>query len=357
MDDLRGFRVAVTSNRLVREQSLLFERLGATVTVLPLVRLELTPEGETLRVIERVLREPPRIAVFSTGLGVRWLFSIADAGGVGEELRAALDSGYVVARGPKARGALAAAGLHVDWVAPGATGAEVAEHLRTIPGGDDALFAQLDGVTEDLACHVAGTIGLRARTYTCLPCAAGPDPLAALADVHAITFTSPVAVAGLRVTAGDQLDEVIARLAELTVVAVGPVTGGALHRLGVETVLTPKDHRLGAMVRTAVAALSAQTVSLADGVELKGCAIVSRAGAATLSSGELRLLRALIDASGAVVGKRALARLAGVGSADPHAVEAIVTRLRRRLGPAAQLVETVPRRGYRLAFSGVSVAS
>ena len=111
------------------------------------------------------------------------------------------------------------------------------------------------------------------------------------------------------------------------------------------------------MVRTASAALSAQAITLADGVELRGCAIVSGADAASLSSGELRLLRALIDAAGAVVGKRSLARLAGVVSDDPHAVEAIVTRLRRRLGPAAQMIETVPRRGYRLAVSGVSVAS
>ncbi|MBW3646014.1 MAG: winged helix-turn-helix domain-containing protein, partial [Actinobacteria bacterium] len=39
----------------------------------------------------------------------------------------------------------------------------------------------------------------------------------------------------------------------------------------------------------------------------------------------------------------------GDESADPHAVEVAVGRLRRRLGPAAGGLETVPRRGYRLA--------
>jgi uroporphyrinogen-III synthase len=357
MDDLRGFRVAVTANRLVREQTLLFERLGAVVVPLPLVRLELTPEDETLSVIDRVLHDRPEVGVFSTGLGVRWLFAIADAAGVGDELRATLDRGYVVARGPKARGALTAAGLHVDWSAPGATGAEVTEHLRSRPTSDEHLFVQLDGVTNDLAHHAAAAGGLRARTYTCLPCQAGTDVLGALADVHAITFTSPVAVAGLRVAAGDRLGEVIARLADITVVAVGPVTGGALHRLGIVNVLTPHEHRMGAMVRTASAALTARTVRLADGVELRGSAIVIGDDTVTLSPGEQRLLRALVDSSGGVVAKRSLARQAGVDSDDPHAVEAIVARLRRRLGPAAQLIETVPRRGYRLTGSGVSEAS
>jgi uroporphyrinogen-III synthase len=357
MDDLRGFRVAVTANRLVREQTLLFERLGAVVVPLPLVRLELTPEDETLTVINRVLHDEPQIGVFSTGLGVRWLFAIADSAGVGDELRSTLDRGYVVARGPKARGALTAAGLHVDWMAPGATGAEVIEHLRELPHRDDQLFVQLDGVTEELARHASRAAGLRARTYTCLPCDAGLDALASLADVHAITFTSPVAVAGLRSAAGDRLSEVVDRLAQLTVVAVGPVTGAALHRLGVTNVSTPREHRLGAMVRTAAAALAAQTVVLADDIQLRGSAIVIGDEPTTLSPGEHRLLVALIDASGSVVTKRSLARKAGVGSDDPHAVEAIVTRLRRRLGPAAQLIETVPRRGYRLAGSGVSAAS
>jgi uroporphyrinogen-III synthase len=35
--------------------------------------------------------------------------------------------------------------------------------------------------------------------------------------------------------------------------------------------------------------------------------------------------------------------------ADEHAVEVAVARLRRRLGPRGHLLETVLRRGYRLA--------
>lgn len=348
MDDLRGFRVAVTANRLVREQSLLFERLGAAVVVVPLVQLALEPEEGTRRVIERVLQSPPRIAVFSTGLGVRWLFSIADAGGVGDTLRATLDNAYVVARGPKARGALAAAGLHVDWVAPSATGAEVAEHVRALSGFEHELFALLDGVTASPGCPIAAIGGSQARTYTCLPCAGGPEPLATLAGIHAITFTSPVAVAGLRVIAGDQLDLVLARLAEITVVGVGQVTAAALRTIGVKHVLVPAEHRLGEMVRLTSSALAAQTVQLAPGIELRGNTIACGTTLTALTAGERRLLKALLDAAGAVVGKRSLGRLVGVDSDDPHAVEAIVTRLRRRLGPAARLIETVPRRGYRL---------
>jgi uroporphyrinogen-III synthase len=353
--DLRGFRVAITANRLVREQTILFERLGATVAHLPLVELELTPEDETLAVIAEVIAKPPRVAVFSTGLGVRWLFSIADASGVGDDFRAALADAHVVARGPKARGALAAAGVLVDWVAPDATAHAVIERLRDVDGGDD-LFVQLDGSGDLLWRHAESHSRLWARPYTCFPVSSGPDPLTTLAEIQAITFTSPIAVRGLENLAGGSLDEVLARLAELVVVAVGPVTGAALRRLGVTNALTPIDARLGAMVRTTGSALSLTSVDLAPGVELQGTGVVCDGELVQLSTAEARLLRALAETRG-VVAKRALARAAGIGSDDPHAVEALVTRVRRRLGPAAHLVETVPRRGYRLATSTAAGAS
>jgi uroporphyrinogen-III synthase len=80
---------------------------------------------------------------------------------------------------------------------------------------------------------------------------------------------------------------------------------------------------------------------------MRGATVLVDDEPVALPPGELRLLRALVDAGGAVVGKATLARAAGIESDDAHAVEVVVARLRRRLGPAAPIVETIPRRGYR----------
>ncbi len=350
---MRGYRVAVTADRLVPEQRLLFERLGAQVLHLPLVRLELTPESSTVATIERVVADPPKAAVFSTALGVRWLFAIADASGAGAALRAVLDRAYVIARGPKARGALAGTGVRVDWVAPDATGREVVAHVEALCRGGE-LFVQLDGASDSPVCALAASGAVCARPYTCLPAVEGPDVVAALDELDAITFTSPVAVAGLCNLAGDRMPAVLDRLHDRCVVGVGPVTGAALGAIGVPGVRWPADPRLGAMVRVTVEALAARTRH-AGPISVRANAVVHDDDRVTsLSPSEARVLHALVDARGAVVGKRALGRLAGVDSDDPHATEVIVARLRRRLGDDAALVETVPRRGYRLAavFAG-----
>jgi uroporphyrinogen-III synthase len=348
-EDLAGFTVVVTAHRLVREQTLLFERANAAVVHLPLVGMELAPESEAQDAIRSVVESPPQVSVFSTGLGTRWLFAIADAVGVADDFRDAVTSGYVVARGPKARGALTTAGVNVDWQAPNALGDEVVAHLATRLAEPASVFVQLDGVSDGLACHVGNLGGRvrRARTYRCCPATVGPELPAALAGADAVTFTSPVAVDGLVALAGDRLPETLERLGEIVVAAVGPVTARALHAIGVHDPIVPDEHRLGAMVRATAGALAGRVQRLAPGVELRGSAVVVDDEPLALPPGELRLLRALVDAGGAVVGKATLSRAAGIDSDDAHAVEAVVARLRRRLGPAAPIVETIPRRGYR----------
>ena len=62
------------------------------------------------------------------------------------------------------------------------------------------------------------------------------------------------------------------------------------------------------------------------------------------------VLLALVQAQGRVLSRADLIRLVWVReSADEHAVEMTVARLRRALGPAGHVVQTVVKRGYRLA--------
>lgn len=61
------------------------------------------------------------------------------------------------------------------------------------------------------------------------------------------------------------------------------------------------------------------------------------------------MLAALAGRAGAVVSKETLLRdVWGDATADAHALEVTVSRLRRQLGDAASSLQTVVRRGYLL---------
>jgi DNA-binding winged helix-turn-helix (wHTH) protein len=74
-----------------------------------------------------------------------------------------------------------------------------------------------------------------------------------------------------------------------------------------------------------------------------------------LSGAELAVLQALIDNSGRVIGRRELARRAGLVEQSERRCDAIIVTLRRLLG--ADAIVTVRRRGWRLEPSSVPYAS
>lgn len=66
-----------------------------------------------------------------------------------------------------------------------------------------------------------------------------------------------------------------------------------------------------------------------------------------LSPTEARLFAELAQRPGTVVAKHELLRRVwGDDAIDPHVVEVTIGRLRRRLGSAGPVIETVRRRGY-----------
>ena len=66
----------------------------------------------------------------------------------------------------------------------------------------------------------------------------------------------------------------------------------------------------------------------------------------SLSGTELAVLHALEDARGRVVGRRELARQAGLTAASERRCDSAIVAIRRALGPDA--VVTVRKRGWRL---------
>ncbi|MGY2085717.1 uroporphyrinogen-III synthase [Blastococcus sp. SYSU DS0539] len=173
----------------------------------------------------------------------------------------------------------------------------------------------------------------------------------ATGGVDAVTFTSAPAAASLLQVAGElgRREEVVAAFNDrVLAVAVGPVTGGPLDAAGIPYA-RPQRARLGALAREVVARLPERDPVLQVGshlLQVRGHAAVVDGRLVELAPGPLAVLRELTRQPGHVVSRPDLvASLPGGG--DGHAVEMAVTRLRAGLG--APLVETVVKRGYRLA--------
>ncbi|MGV0803309.1 uroporphyrinogen-III synthase, partial [Mycolicibacterium elephantis] len=74
------------------------------------------PDDDALRAnTEALIATPPDIVIATTGIGLRGWIEAADGWGLAADLTAALAKARVVSRGPKATGALRAAGLHEEW--------------------------------------------------------------------------------------------------------------------------------------------------------------------------------------------------------------------------------------------------
>jgi uroporphyrinogen-III synthase len=362
---LAGYTVAVTADRRREEQVELLRRRGASVIEGPSIRTEPLGDDVAFRAaVDSLVSEPPEIAVLLTGLGVRSLLGAAESIGMGEAVHAALDRAEVYTRGPKATGAAITAGFEVTWRTVGERSVEIIDALveRAAAGARIAVLRDGDAraVTAD-ALRERGADVVDVPVYRwSMP----DDVLAAhrLVDavvggtVDAVTFTSApglrnlIAIAeelGLREALLDALN------GRVLPVCIGPVCAESAEALGIERPLTPHRARLGAMVLVLAAELAARARHWTiEDVELTLQGALARVGQddVFLTDRERAVLHALADAGGAVVAKDSLLRRVwGDADADAHAVEVTVGRLRRRLGRAGGVVQTVPRRGYRLA--------
>jgi uroporphyrinogen-III synthase len=364
---LAGYTVGVTAARRADELGALLARRGATVQFGPAIRIiPLADDEDLLRQTEAVIEVPPDVVVATTGIGFRGWVEAAEGWGLGDNLLAALGKATVLTRGPKAKGAVRAAGLVETWAPVSEGSAELLEHLLAGGVAGKRIAVQLHG--EPLrdfidALRDAGAEVVEVPVYRWTG-PADPAPLSRLLDalvanqVDALTFTSaPAAASVLRAAAEeDRLEQVLDALRyRVLVVCVGPITASPLARVGVP-VIQPARARIGALVRELAVALPAR----ATRVKVRECELELR-GQAVLVDDELRpvppapmaVLRALAEDPGRVLSRRVLAGVLRKHSGredtvDVHAVETAVGRLRAALG-VPNLVTTVVKRGYRLA--------
>jgi uroporphyrinogen-III synthase len=360
---LAGFTVGVTAARRADELAAMLARRGAGVLHGPAIRLVPLADDTRLReATEGLIARPPDVAVATTGIGFRGWVEAADGWGLGEDLLAALGAGRLIARGPKARGAIRASGLTDEWSPPSESSAEVLEHL--LGGGVDGLriAVQLHGeplpdVVEALTLAGAEVVEVPVYRWV-LPADCAPmDRLtdATLAGaVDVLVFTSAPAAASLLARAAERglRDDLITALrGPVLVLCVGPVTAGPLEAVDIPTV-QPHRARLGAMVRRLEAELPGRARRLpvaGHWMELRGHAVVVDGVLRPVPPTGMALLRVLARRPGRVVARAELLAALPGGGDDEHAVEAAVARLRAALG-VSSLVQTVVKRGYRLAF-------
>jgi uroporphyrinogen-III synthase len=365
LEEMSGFVVGVTADRRAEEQIAMLERRGATVIHGPAIRTHpVTVDGPFADAIEDLIAHPPEVTVLSTGIGVRGVVEAAEVLGRAEALVEALGRSKVFARGPKAHGAAVTVGLPVEWSTPSGMSTEILAELvrRGLTGARIGL--QLDGarsqpLAEALADHGADLVPIPVYRWS-LPDDTGPAlRLAqAIADrrVDAVTFTARPQIESLcEITETDGLLDGMRRAFAqgVVVVCVGPVCAQAAIDAGFPDPVVPVRPRLGSMVVSVAEALSRQAITFrlgTDVVHLQGRLVTVAGDTVQLSERERDLLAALARRPGVVVSKSdLLSTVWPDGDADEHAVEVAVARLRRRLGVNGHLLETVFRRGYRLA--------
>lgn len=360
---LAGCVVLVTAERRKNELEAALTRRGASVRHAAALGMVPNADDAALLAATRdLVADPPDTLVVTTGIGLRGWIEAADAVGLADELVGALRGARIIARGPKARGAIQAAGLVPDWVAESETSAEVAEHLLAAGVAGRSIAVQHHGAGADGLDEAFREAGARVRSLVVYRWGPPPDPAAVAAsvravaagEVDAVTFTSAPGAAAWLATADDEgvLDDIVARCADGSVVmaAVGPVTAGPLQERGIEPIV-PDRGRLGSLVRLVVSHYGEQEVlpTLAGPLHVRRGAAVLDGRVLPLTPAGLEVLRILAHAAGGVVTREQVLDALPGDSRDPHAAEVAIARLREASG-SRELVRTVVKRGYRLAL-------
>ncbi|MFB7334689.1 uroporphyrinogen-III synthase [Streptomyces adustus] len=360
---LAGFTVGVTAARRADELGALLRRRGAAVLHAPALRIvPLADDGELLASTKQLIDQAPDVVVATTAIGFRGWVEAADGWGLGESLIERLREVELLARGPKVKGAVRAAGLTEDWSPSSESMAEVLDRLLEEGVDGRRVAVQLHGepvpgFVEALRAAGAEVVGV--PVYRWMP----PEDLAPLdrlldatvsRGLDAVTFTSAPAAASLLSRAEDRglLPELLAALHhDVLVACVGPVTALPLQARGIDTV-QPERFRLGPLVQLLCQELPGRARALpiaGHRVEIRGHAVLVDGDLKPVPPAGMSLLRVLSRRPGWVVARSELLRALPGAGRDEHAVETAMARLRTALG-VPKLIQTVVKRGYRLAL-------
>ncbi|WP_369267891.1 uroporphyrinogen-III synthase, partial [Streptomyces harbinensis] len=307
IDPLAGFTVGVTAARRAEELIALLRRRGAEVVHAPALRIvPLSDDDELLHATRALTDDPPDVVIATTAIGFRGWVEAADGWGIGQDLLTTLGRAELLARGPKVRGAIRAAGLTEQWSPASESMAEVL--ARLLDGGVDGRRIALQLHGEPLpgfieALTEAGARVVEVPVYRWMP----PQDLAPvdrLIDVtlagglDALTFTSAPAAASLLRRAEERglAEPLLAALRrDVLAACVGPVTALPLESRDIP-VRHPERFRLGPLVQLLCTELPgrARTLPVAGRrLEVRGHAAVVDGALRPVPPAGMALLRAL----------------------------------------------------------------
>lgn len=310
---------------------------------------------------QQLLARGVDIVVATTGIGFRGWMEAAEIWGQAEQLLSTLGAAELIARGPKVKGAIRAAGLTEQWAPDSESTAEVLEHLRSRDLRRKRIAVQLHG--EPLgwfleALRAAGAEVIDVPVYR----SELPDDTArlkrlirAIADlsVDCVAFTSAAASTNfLRIASAGAETEIRRAMTQHVLAAcVGPVTAAPLISMGIP-VIHPDRFRLGALVKEIAEQLPqrrTRTVKLnGRTMEIRGQAVMLDNSLIPVGDTGIAFLRILAEQPGRVVPRAELLQSLPSSGTNGHAVETAIGRLRAQLREPT-LIQTVVKRGYRLS--------
>ena len=265
---LTGLTIGVTADRRAEDQAVMFSRLGADVLVGPTLSTVRIPDPDRLRTAtESLVADPPDYLIANTGIGMRTWLAAATEWGLEQPLHRALTATRLVARGPKAAGALSSAGLRAWWRSPTEQLSDLLDHLEQQGLAARRVTFQLHGddgreVVERLQGAGAAVNTLPVYVWG-PPADPGPatDLIRACIDgrLDAVTFTAGPQVRSLvdLATAAGLAGPLLEALNDgrMVVGCIGPVCAAVATEVGIGPVVVPENWRLGSLVKAVTAAL------------------------------------------------------------------------------------------------------
>jgi uroporphyrinogen-III synthase len=265
---VKAKRIAILEARMGKQLAELVTQRGGVACHAPaLAELPDLDAPAIERLVKSLQAEPPKLAVFQTGVGTRALFDTTDRLGITHALLATLAKGIVVVRGPKPSGALRSRGVRIDRsAAEPFTTREILDAIADVDVQGARVIVQRHGSVNaqlDHALEARGAEVVEIPTYRwSLP--QDTKPLVDLIDalerreMDAAVFTNAEQVRNLFLVAErlGKADALRAALNATLVASIGPVASAALREAKVEVSVEAKPPKLGALLSSLEAALA-----------------------------------------------------------------------------------------------------
>lgn len=359
---LTGYTAAIASDRRHHAVATALEAFGARTLSAQTIRTVTPASTEQLRAaVDEALAGPIHEFIVTSNFGARSWIAAARAVGRFDELISRLKTARLLASTPLAADSLREFGLTEIWSTASRLTDDLLRYLHAQPVTGRRIVVQTEGPHLADGCRMLRQDGaqvVEVRTYSCLEPTNSivmrplidqilnrqVDALVILAAPAAVTILAQARREG-------RIADLLEALAfDVSVAALGAVAASPLTAQGVSVTLAamPFFDELAAVVRTIMPRRALHLRLGGHHIEVRGQAVMFDKELIPVPPGPMAVLRALARRPGQVLSVANIRRAAANwASADDHAIEMAVSRLRRSLHQT-DMIQTVMKRGYRL---------